>query len=376
MRFLIAADSFKDALSAEAVCNAIARGLRAAQPQSEVIPFPLADGGEGTVEVLLRHLNAEMVELEVEGPLWRPVKASYLWSAEKQTAYIEMAQASGLPLLKEEERNPLHTTTFGTGQLIRHAVGKLGVRHIYLSIGGSATNDMGIGLAAALGCRFLDAYGKPLKPVGGNLSAIRRVEREDLVVDLSKISCTVLCDVENPLYGPEGAAHVFAPQKGASPEDVEKLDAGLRHLASLLQREWGTEVADIPGAGAAGGLGAGAVAFLNARLQSGIETMLDLTGFQERAAGCDYIFTGEGKLDSQSIGGKLIRGITRAAEKADVPVIALCGRLDLSPDGIRELGLRAAFSISDGPQSLAEALRRTEVLLEFSAFNVGRVLSA
>lgn len=374
MKILVAADSFKDALSSAAVCKAIATGLKEAIPAVEADSFPLADGGEGTVEILKEHLNGEEVNLEVEDPLGRPVRATYLLSADQKTAYVEMAQASGLPLLREEERNPLHTSTFGTGQLIRHAVAERGARHILLGIGGSATNDMGIGLAAALGYRFLDENGQELEPVGKNLEAIQRVDRDARLPELDEVRCTVLCDVDNPLYGLKGAAHIYGPQKGASPEEVVALDRGLKHLADLVQGAWGLDLAETPGAGAAGGLGAGAMAFLGAELKPGIEAILQITGFAERLKQYDYIFTGEGKIDGQSLHGKLIRGITRAAQRSEKPVIALCGRLDLSPDGIRELGLSAAFSISDGPMALSDALRRTGELLERTAFNVGRLL--
>jgi glycerate kinase len=374
MKILIAADSFKDALTARDVCKAIAYGLVQALPLSEVDPFPLADGGEGTVDILQQHLQAEEIQLEVKDPLGRPVQASYLLSADKKTAYIEMAQASGLPLLKDEERNPLYTSTFGTGQLIRHAVIQQGARHILLGIGGSATNDMGIGLAAALGYRFLDGDGQRLEPLGKNLWAIQKVDRESFVLDLKQVKCTVLCDVDNPLYGPKGAAHIYGPQKGASPEDIALLDLGLKHLAQLLEQDRGIELAETPGAGAAGGLGAGAMAFLGAKLQPGIETILQITGFEERVKQCDYIITGEGKIDEQSLHGKLIRGITRLAQRHQKPVIALCGKLDLAPAGIRELGLQAAFSICDGPMKLSEALGRTDELLERTAFGVGRLL--
>lgn len=375
MKILVAADSFKDALSSAVVCKAIVTGLKEAIPAVEADPFPLADGGEGTVEILKEHLNGEEVTVEVEDPLGRPVRATYLLSADRKTAYVEMAQASGLPLLQEEERNPLHTSTFGTGQLIRHAVAERGARHIFLGIGGSATNDMGIGLAAALGYRFLDDNGQVLKPVGRNLEAIQRVDRTSRLPELDEVHCTVLCDVDNPLYGPKGAAHIYGPQKGASPEEVVSLDRGLRRLAGILAKEWDLDLAQTPGAGAAGGLGAGAMAFLDAELKPGIEAILQMTGFAERVKQYDYIFTGEGKIDGQSLHGKLIRGITRTAQRSEKPVIALCGRLDLSVEGIRELGLLAAFSISDGPMPLPDALRRTEELLVRTAFNVGRLLT-
>lgn len=376
MKILIAADSFKDALSAERVCKAIALGLDQALPLSETVLFPMADGGEGTVDVLLRRLDADAVELEVQDPLGRPIKAAYLLSADKKTAYVEMAQAAGLPLLKTEERNPLYTSTFGVGQLIRHAVLQKGARHILLGIGGSATNDMGIGLAAALGYRFLDGDGQPLQPIGKNLWAIHSIDDSSFLLDLKKIKCTVLSDVDNPLYGPNGAAFTFGPQKGASEEDVALLDLGVKHLSQKIERKKRIELSSIPGAGAAGGLGAGAVAFLGAELKSGVETILSITGFEEKIQNCDYIFTGEGKIDEQTLHGKLIRGITRAAKKYEVPVIALCGRLDLSPSGIRDLGLQAAFSICKGPMALEEALRRTEELLEKTAFNIGRICNS
>ena len=374
MKILIAADSFKDALSSKGVCQAIAQGLSEALPKAEFITFPLADGGEGTVEILQHHLQASKIKIEVKDPIGRTIRASYLLSSDKKTAYVEMAQASGLQLLKGSERNPLNTSTFGTGQLIRHAVLENGVRHILLGIGGSATNDLGIGMAAALGVRFGDREGKKVDPIGKNLSKIQRIEKDGFVLDLNKVKCTVLCDVENPLFGPMGAAYVFAPQKGASAEDVTLLDQGLRDFSFLLEKQGKTGLSTTPGAGAAGGLGAGAMAFLDAKLKPGIETILEITGFAEVAKDCQYIFTGEGRIDAQTLDGKLIQGITRKAAEHTVPVIALGGSLDLSPSDIRQLGLQAAFSISDRPMSLQMAIHRTEDLLQKTAFNIGRLL--
>ncbi|MCO6492528.1 MAG: glycerate kinase [Phaeodactylibacter sp.] len=373
MKILIAADSFKDALPALEVCRAIARGLRRALPPAELLLFPMADGGEGTAEILTYHSRGERIEKEVNDPLFRPVNAGYGLSGDGKTAFIEMAAASGLPLLKQDERSALKTTTFGTGELILDAIQR-GAGKILLGIGGSATNDAGMGMAAALGYRFFDKAGERLAATGENLSKVASIDSSHLQFRPEEVKVEVLCDVDNPLFGEKGAAHVYAPQKGADAGAVERLDAGLRHFAQLLEDKFGQDFAHIPGAGAAGGLGAGAMAFLGGSLRPGIEAVMDYTGFEEQLKGVQFVFTGEGKVDSQTLHGKLIYGITRRARAAGVPVIALCGALLASPEDIGAIGLKAAFSIQNRPVSLEEALKETEAGLERTAFLVGRML--
>lgn len=373
MKILIAPDSFKDALSAPDVCHAIERGVRRALPGAGCVLFPLADGGEGTAEVLAWHLQGKMVKRTVSGPLGNPVEAHYLLSADGRTAFIEMAQASGLQLLAPADRNPLKTSTFGTGELVRDALGR-GVKKILLGIGGSATNDAGMGMAAALGWHFYSKNGKRTPPSGEHLEAVETIlppaadGQQTLPAEIE-----VICDVDNPLFGEQGAVHVYARQKGADDAAVVRLDAGLRHFSKKLEAHFGRDFSKIPGAGAAGGLGAGAVAFLGAELRPGIETVMELVGFESVVKNADLVITGEGKLDGQTMRGKLIHGICKKAGAYGVPVVALCGTLEATVSELEETGLLAAFSILREPQSLNDAIRSTSEALEFTAYNILKV---
>jgi glycerate kinase len=370
MRILVAADSFKDALGAPAVCNAIASGLRRAGHTAVI--FPLADGGEGTAAVLSRHRDGQLETVTVHDPLLRPVAATYGRSADAKTAYIEMAAAAGLPLLQADERDPLLTSTFGVGELILSAY-RGGARHFLLGIGGSATNDAGLGMAAALGYRFYTADGGLVdKPIGQDLLRVQHIDDRFVAINPTEITVEVLCDVTNPLFGPTGAAHVYAPQKGADGITVTALDRGLEHIGELLERHFLIKVSAVPGAGAAGGLGAGAMAFLGGRLVPGAETVLRHAGFAEAVATADLVVTGEGRLDGQTLSGKLIHTVCRAA--GATPVVALCGSLDLQPADYDRLGLRAAFSIAPGAVTLERALADTAHNLERTAFSLGRLL--
>ncbi|MEZ4961798.1 MAG: glycerate kinase [Saprospiraceae bacterium] len=372
MKIIVAADSFKDALSALEVCQAIRRGILQAQPGAEVILFPLADGGEGVAEVVAYHLKCTQISLQVADPLGRPVRATYCYSAGGRVAFVEMAQASGLQLLGLEERDPMKTTTYGTGQLIKDAIFR-GAEKILLGIGGSATNDAGMGMATALGWRFLGANGQSIIPKGENLGKVVAIEG-GLLDGLTRLNdppvIEVLCDVANPLFGPTGAARTYARQKGADEESIDKLEAGMRHFSEVLDRHFGKNFAKVPGAGAAGGMGAGALAFLQARLRPGIEAMLELTSFDQQLAGVDLVITGEGKLDAQTMSGKLIQGICKRAGRQGVPVIAMCGTLEATMPQIEAIGLTAAFSIIQKPQTLKEAILETRQGLQSLAYNV------
>ncbi|NJL75357.1 MAG: glycerate kinase [Saprospiraceae bacterium] len=288
-----------------------------------------------------------------------------------------MASASGLEKLLFNERNPLYTSSFGTGELIKDAIDK-GAEKILLAIGGSATNDGGIGMAAALGYYFLDEHGSELSPIGNHLAQIAKIDGSRcpyrVALQTKKISVEVLCDVNNPLYGERGAAHVYAPQKGATQAIVLTLDDGLRHYARLVQQQFQIDISPIPGAGAAGGLGAGAVTFLNAILRPGIEVMMDYVKLEEQLSTCHLLITGEGRIDAQSLQGKLIKGLTSKAQHFKVPVVALCGALQATPTQIQDLGLQAAFSILNAPIQLEDALSKTADLLTETAFHVGRLL--
>lgn len=367
MRILLAPDAFKDALPAMAVAEAMEAGIRLADPDAEVTLFPLADGGEGTFDVLQQHFQASIRAMQVQDPLFRPVTARYGLSKDGQTAFLEMAQASGLQLLAPEARNPLKTTSFGTGEMIRDALDQ-GVSQLILGIGGSATNDAGMGMAAALGWQFLDKNGKPLTPIGENLSKVDKIAPPSPKYRFpAKVQ--VICDVDNPLFGPSGAAHTYARQKGADAEGIAYLDEGLRHFSQILEATFGKTPAAAKGAGAAGGLGAACLSFLNAELKPGIELVMQLTGFEAVVKKSDWILTGEGKIDDQTLHGKLIQGISTLARRHGVPVTAFCGTLAASPQAIQALGLAGAFSILDRPCILSEALPETRESLEMAVFN-------
>lgn len=368
MQILIAIDSFKDALSAPEACRAVRRGLLLARPEVDCRLFPMADGGEGTAEILAWHLAGDRVGCTVSGPLGRPVGAEYFLAENGAVAFIEMAGASGLQLLSAGDRDPLKTSTSGTGELVLDAVGR-GAKKILLGIGGSATNDAGMGMAAALGWRFLSKKGEALEPVGENLEAVEEIV-PPVGAPLAQAVVEVLCDVTNPLFGPDGAAYVYARQKGADDAAIERLDAGLRHFSKKLEAHFGQNFAQIPGAGAAGGLGAGAMAFLGAALRPGIEVVTELVGFEEVLKHVDLVITGEGKLDGQTLHGKLIHGICKKAAQHGVPVIAFCGTLEAPPEMVSAMGLKAAFSIIRKPQDLAGAIASTGEGLESLAFNV------
>jgi len=362
MHILIACDSFKDALDAENVCHAIARGLKQAHPGIEVTEMPLSDGGEGVLDILRKALALRSRALTVSDPLGRPVPASYGLSADGGTALVEMATASGLQLLAQPERNPLLTSTYGTGELLADARAR-GAKTALLAIGGSDTNDAGIGMAAALGWQFLDAAGASVTPDGGSLQRIVRIVPPPQM-PFDKVE--VLCDVTNPLYGPNGAAWIYGPQKGGNKESLAHLDEGLRHIAALVDSQIGRpNLAEVPGAGAAGGLGFGGMAFLNATLKRGIEMVLDLVGFDAAVQRADLVITGEGHIDGQSLQGKLIQGVCARAGK--IPVIALCGKLSASEADVHAVGLKAAYSINKIQRPLAEMLAATGMNLETTA---------
>lgn len=358
MNILVACDSFKDALDAAGVCRAIAAGLRRSHPNATITEMPLSDGGEGLLDVLRAPLGLEWVEVDVRDPLGRIVRGRYGLSAD--TCVVEMAEASGLQRLTLAERDPLAASTFGTGQLLADARAR-GARRAILAIGGSATNDAGIGAAAALGWKFLDADGAELPPDGGHLSAIRKIIPAPPPFE----NMEVLCDVTNPLHGPRGAAWIYGRQKGGTDETLAQLDDGLRHIADLVKAQLGRDVADVPGAGAAGGLGYGAMVFFGAQLRRGIEIVLDLTGFDEAARAADVIITGEGHLDGQSAQGKLIQGL--CGRSHGKPVIALAGKLSATPNQVKAIGLRAAYCINRAEKPLAEMLAATAANLETTA---------
>lgn len=351
MKILIAPDKFKGSLTAQEVCTALRTGLKMANPNLEIITRPMADGGDGSLKVLAHYVDLKTITVEVEDPLFRPIEASYKMT--DTTAYIEMAAASGLALLKEKELNCMETSSFGTGELILDAIRK-GATTIYLFIGGSATNDGGMGIASALGWSFYNKGGELLVPVGESLTKVSRIDGTFLFYQPAKVNFKVICDVNNPFYGPNGAAYVYAPQKGARPEEVEILDKGLLNLATQLKAEGLKDIATIAGAGAAGGVGGGAIAFLNAELVAGIDSFIAMTQLESAIKDCDLVITGEGKLDAQTEQGKVISGVCQLAKQYDKPVIAVCGAADLP---ITEyLQIKKIYTILSKSTSIAEAM--------------------
>lgn len=366
MKVLIAPDKFKDALDAKQVCKAIAEGIHSFDNAINTVQFPMADGGNGTAALLTWHNKGRMVKTEVVDPIGRPAEASYGLSGDQKTAYIEMATASGIELLKIEERNPRKTHTKGTGMLIRHAINQ-GAKTIILGIGGSATNDAGIGMAHELGYRFLNKDEEEVEPVGENLGIIKQVRKTEKTQQLRDIKVIVACDVNNPLFGRNGAACVYAPQKGANEKDIAFLDEGLKNIGRVFEQFYSKDVSLEPGAGAAGGLGAGCTVFLNASLKPGITLFMEATEFEEAMRGVDLIITGEGKLDNQSLQGKVIDGICRKAQEKNIPVAALCGSLNLNTEALKASRLIYAASILPGPKLLKEAIEETSPALKMAA---------
>lgn len=343
---IVIPDSFKGTLSSQEICHIAGECLRRQFPDCETIQIPVADGGEGTVSCFHEACGGELVTVPVQGPFGDTLSTSYLRLPEGQ-AVIEMAAAAGLPLV-EGRKDPGRASTYGVGQLIRHAV-EHGARRILLGLGGSCTNDGGCGCAAALGVVFTRKDGSSFLPTGNTLNQIAGIDRTESAKLLKGVRITVMCDIDNPLFGPEGAAYVFAPQKGADETMVEHLDQNLRALDGVFSSQLGRSVASVPGAGAAGGFGGGMLALFEAELRPGIETVLDLVGFDGLLANCDAVFTGEGRLDSQSLRGKVVSGVARRAKKQDVPVIVIAG--GIAPDmesigGDPESGVSAVFSIN------------------------------
>lgn len=354
MKILIAPDKFKGSLSAQEVCTALSKGLKKNNPNLEIITRPMADGGDGSLEVLAHYFDLKTITVEVDDPLFRPINASYKMVG--TTAYIEMAAASGLALLGKKERNCMETTSFGTGELILDAIRK-GATSIYLFIGGSATNDAGMGIASALGWSFYNKGGELLVPIGESLTAVSRIDGTFLFYKPAKVKFKVICDVNNPFYGEQGAAYIYAPQKGATPDEVKILDNGLRNLAEQLKAADYTDIAEVPGAGAAGGVGGGAIAFLNADLVSGIQTFIEITELETQIKDCDLVITGEGKLDAQTEQGKVISGVCQLAKKYDKTVIAVCGAAD--ENAAKKLGIQKVYTVIERSNSLEEAMSQT-----------------
>lgn len=371
MKLVIAPDSFKESLSARRAAQAIAAGWRAVYPQAQIHLCPMADGGEGTVDAVLVATGGQRRELKVCGPLGQPVQAHWGWLEDGQ-AVIEMAAASGLHWVAPAQRDARITTTRGTGELVLAAL-DAGARRIILGIGGSATNDGGAGLLRALGVGLLDAAGQPLAEGGAALIDLQRIDLDGLDPRLAQVEILVAADVDNPLCGPRGASHVFGPQKGASPAQIEQLDQALAHFADVMAAALGEDYRDVPGVGAAGGLGFAARAVLSARFRPGIELVAELSGLAEAMQGADLVITGEGRLDGQSLHGKTPVGVARVARAVGVPVIALAGSLGEGYQRVYEAGIDAAFSLAPGPVSLEQAMAEAEQQLQSRAVDIARL---
>ncbi|WP_438432969.1 glycerate kinase family protein [Gorillibacterium sp. sgz500922] len=372
-RFVLAPDSFKESMTAKEVCIAMENGIKKIFPDAIFEHVPMADGGEGTVQSLVDASQGRICTKEVTGPLGQPVTAQYGILGNGTTAAIEMASASGIHLVTKETKNPLITTTYGTGELIRECL-EQGIKKIIVGIGGSATNDGGTGMAAALGARFLDEEGRELPAGGGSLSRLARIDVSGLDERLREVELIVACDVSNPLCGPTGASRVFGPQKGATPEMVEQLDANLNHYAAVVKEQLGKDVCELPGAGAAGGLGAGLLIFTRAVLKKGIEIVTDYTGLRERIAQADWVFTGEGGIDSQTKFGKTPYGVAKAAKESGKPVIAVAGYIGEGIDSLYAEGIDAVFGIVPGASELDKLLAEGPANVERTCENIARIL--
>lgn len=377
MKIVIAPDKYKGSLTALEVARAIATGLRRVLPNLEVVEVPMADGGEGTVQSLVDATGGTLREVEVTGPLGERRPASYGILGDGRTAVIEMAAASGLALVPRDRRNPLITTTRGTGDLIKAALDE-GCTRLIIGIGGSATNDAGAGMAQALGARLLDVNGQELGPGGAELARLARIDLGglDSRIRSGAVEVVVACDVANPLTGPQGASSVYGPQKGATPEMVQQLDAALANFARVVKRDLGLEVDTIPGAGAAGGLGAGLIAFLGGELKPGVEIVLEVTGLVEKLEGADLVITGEGAMDGQTAYGKTPSGVARVAKERGIPVIAIVGTVGKGIEEVYGIGIDAVFSIINRPCTLEEAMAEGAELIVQTAENIGRLLMA
>lgn len=372
MKFVLSPDSFKECMTASRASAIMMKAITDIIRDAEIIELPVGDGGEGTMEILASVSNGVINEATVTGPLGEPVRAKYAILGDGKTAVVEMAQASGLQLVPTAQRNPLHTTSFGTGELILKAL-EHQIDTLIVSIGGSATNDCGAGMLQALGAKLLAADGQPISFGGEQLNRISQIDLSTLDPRLKKVSIKAACDVTNPLVGLDGASLIFGPQKGATAEMAVELDASLTHFADLVLEQYNIRLHDVKGAGAAGGLGA-ALLLCGGALSSGIELVLDALSFNEKIANADYVITGEGRIDRQTPGGKVIAGIVRRSKQAGIPVLAFGGSVQSGYEALYEEGLLAVFSLTAGPCTLDEALKQGESNLYNAVTNVMRML--
>ncbi|AVY97855.1 glycerate kinase [Lelliottia sp. WB101] len=373
MKIVIAPDSYKESLSALEVATAIEQGFREIFPDAHYVKLPVADGGEGTVEAMVAATQGGIIKVRVTGPLGENVEGFYGLSGDEQSAFIEMAAASGLEMVAPSLRNPLKTTSWGTGELIRHAL-DAGVKHIIIGIGGSATNDGGAGMVQALGAKLLDAEDNPIGMGGGELEKLARIDISELDTRLANCRIEVACDVTNPLTGKEGASAVFGPQKGATPEMIARLDESLAHYAKIIARDLDIDVLNLEGGGAAGGMGAALYAFCGAELRQGIEIVTDALHLDNHVADADLVITGEGRIDSQTIHGKVPVGVAKVAKRYNKPVIGIAGSLTADVGVVHEHGIDAVFSVIYTVCTLEEALKNAEENVRMAARNIAAVL--
>lgn len=370
-KFVLIPDSFKGTMTSVEICRIMDEEIRKIYPDADIVSIPVADGGEGSVDAFLSACGGKKIELTVKGPYLEEMTGFY-GVLDNGTAVIEMAACAGLPLV-ENNKNPLKTSTYGVGQLILHAA-ESGCKKIIVGLGGSCTNDAGTGAAAACGVRFYNEEGKEFIPTGGTLSEIRKIDVSGFAPELKDVEIITMCDIDNPLYGPFGAAHVFGPQKGADEKMVLILDEGLRDISELIKTQLGKDISDIPGSGAAGGMGGGMVAFFDSKLQMGIETVLDTVNFNDVAKDADMIFTGEGKIDTQSIRGKVVIGVARRAKSLGVPVVAVVGDIGDDIELAYEEGVSGIFSINRVAVDFKLAKKRSKSDLALTMNNLMRFI--
>lgn len=373
-KYVVAPDSFKESMTAKEVCDAMEKGIKKADSAAEVIKVPMADGGEGTVDSLVDATNGQRVIVEVTGPLGNKISAYYGILGNGTTAVIEMAKASGLEIVEKKKRNPMITTTFGTGELIRDALDH-NVKEIIIGLGGSSTNDGGSGMAQALGAKLLDQNNNQISFGGGNLDKLDKIDISDLDSRLQDVKIILASDVTNPLIGKDGASRVFGPQKGATPEMVEKLENNLQHYAKIIKRDLNKDVASVSGAGAAGGLGAGLMAFTTCKMRQGVDIAIEVTKLEEKVKSADYIFTGEGGTDFQTKFGKTPYGVAKLGKKYHKPVISLAGYLGEGIDSLYSEGFTAIFGIIPGACDLSTALKNGPSNVARTTENIVRLLN-
>ena len=373
MKIVLAPDKFKNSLTGLEFCDAVEAGIKAITPDVEIVKLPLADGGDGTIEVVNYYLKGEVINVEVSNPFFKPVMASYLYSDSSKTAFIEMAEASGVKLLRPEQFDCKNASTLGTGEMILDAMNK-GASTIILGIGGSATNDCGIGMATAIGYRFLDDNNQDVKPIGANLSSINSIDITKVHPKLNDIDFKIACDVTNPLYGKEGAAYVYAEQKGAKAEDVIMLDKGLKDFSKIINSVFNVDVQSIEGAGAAGGMGIASKVFLKGALESGIQLIKNLANFDDKINQSDWVITGEGKLDLQTLSGKTITGILISAKAKKIKVAAFCGAVDLEKNDIKNFQIDYTDAVINHSKDLDDAMQNAYNYVKKMASNFAKEL--